>query len=91
VLSRLGRSASNVTYGLEQVTKAGSFGAVETLLVADFTIRDASDEGRLGLEKLIQEVEAKGGRVVVVSVEHEAGHKLQALGGVAALLRFPVG
>ncbi|MGB9134228.1 MAG: mRNA surveillance protein pelota [Candidatus Bathyarchaeia archaeon] len=90
VLARLGREGGDVTYGLEQVEKASSFGAVETLLIADFAIRDASDEGRLGLERLMQGVEAKGGKVVVVSVEHEAGQKLLALGCVAALLRFPV-
>jgi protein pelota len=90
VLARLGKNGGNVAYGLEQVRQASSFGAVETLLVADFKIRDASDEGRLDLEKLVQGVEDKGGKVIVVSVEHEAGRKLLALGGVAALLRFPV-
>jgi len=91
VLARLGKEKGDVTYGFEQVEKADMFGAVETLLVTDFTIRDASDENRLALEKLMKEVEEKGGKIVVVSVEHEAGQKLLALGGVAALLRFPVG
>jgi len=90
VLARLGKERGNVTYGLEQVEKANSFGAVETLLVTDFTIRDASDEKRLVLEKLMKGVEEKGGKIVVVSVGHEAGQKLLALGGVAALLRFPI-
>jgi protein pelota len=39
----------------------------------------------------MREVEQKGGGVVVVSTEHEAGAKLIALGGVAAILRFPLG
>ncbi len=91
VLARLAREKGDVTYGLEQVQKADDYGAVETLLVADFAIRDASDEGRLVLEGLMKKVEEKGGKVVVISVEHEAGQKLLALGGVAALLRFPVG
>ena len=91
VLARLGGEKGDVTYGLEQVERADGFGAVQTLLVADFVIRDASDEERLGLEGLMRLVEEKGGKVVVVSVEHEAGQKLLALGGVAALLRFPVG
>jgi len=90
VLARLGKEKGDVTYGLEQVEKAGTFGAVETLLVADFTIRDASDEKRLVLEKLMRDAEEKGGKIIVISVEHEAGQKLLALGGVAALLRFPV-
>jgi protein pelota len=90
VLARLGKGEGGVTYGVDHVEKADSFGAIESLLVSDFTIRDASDEKRLALEKLIQRVEMKNGKVVVVSVEHEAGQKLLALGGVAALLRFPV-
>ncbi|MFQ6077068.1 MAG: hypothetical protein ACE5Z5_13225 [Candidatus Bathyarchaeia archaeon] len=43
------------------------------------------------MEKLMKEVEEKGGRITIVSTEHEAGTKLLSLGGVAALLRFPVG
>ena len=90
VLSRLGKGTGNVTYGLEQVEKASMLGAVETFLVADFTIRDSLDERRLVLEKLMAEVEGKGGNISVISTENEAGQKLLALGGVAALLRFPV-
>lgn len=90
VLARLGKGTGNVTYGLEQVEKANMLGAVETFLVADFTIRDSSDERRLVLEKLMTDVEGKGGNVSVISAEHEAGQKLLALGGVAALLRFPI-
>lgn len=91
VLERLGKEKRNVSYGEEYVEKASIIGAVETLLVADITIRDASDEKRLALEKLLKGVEEKGGEVIVVSAEHEAGQKLLALGGIAALLRFPVG
>jgi len=90
VLARLGKGTGNVTYGLEQVEKANMLGAVETFLVADFTIRDSLDERRLVLEKLMTDVEGKGGNVSVISAEHEAGQKLLALGGVAALLRFPI-
>jgi protein pelota len=91
VLGRLGKETGDTTYGVEEVRKAVTYGAVETLLVADLAIRSASDEQRLVLEKLMRNVEAKGGKVAVISVEHEAGQKLLALGGVAALLRFPVG
>ena len=90
LLERLGKEEGNVTYGEEQVEKAKSLGAVEKLLVTDFTIRDASDEKRLALEKLMREVEERGGTVVVISIEHEAGQKLLGLGGVAALLRFSI-
>jgi protein pelota len=76
---------------LSEVEKASSFGAIERLLVADITLREATDEKRIALEGLMREVEERGGEVTVISAEHEAGAKLLSLGGIAALLRFPLG
>lgn len=90
VLARLGKGKSDVTYGLDEVTKATQYGAVERLLIADVLLRDSPDEKRLELEKIMREVEEKAGQITVVSTEHEAGHKLKGLGGVAALLRYPI-
>jgi protein pelota len=91
VLLRLGMNTTDVAYGRDAVTKAAGYGAVERLLVADTMLRDSSDQDRLALEDVMREVEAKGGQVTVISTEHEAGTKLQSLGGIAALLRFPIG
>jgi len=91
VLARLGRSATDVTYGKNEVTRATDYGAVERLLVADTMLREASDQDRTIIEGVMRNVEAKGGQVTVISTEHEAGAKLQSLGGIAALLRFPIG
>jgi len=91
VLARLGRSATDVTYGKNDVVKATEYGAVERLLVADTMLREASDQERTTIENIMRNVEAKGGQVTVISTEHEAGAKLQGLGGIAALLRFPMG
>jgi protein pelota len=65
-------------------------GAVEKLVLADTMLRETSDEKRRFLEELMKEVEKKGGEIRVISTEHEAGVKLIALGGIAALLRFPI-
>ncbi|MGQ9538848.1 MAG: mRNA surveillance protein pelota [Candidatus Bathycorpusculaceae bacterium] len=88
VLKRLGKGERNVTYGMEEVRRAADFGAVEMLILADVTLREAKDEERLFLEQLMKNVELKGGKIIVISTEHEAGAKLVALGGIAALLRF---
>lgn len=90
VLERLGKSRRDVAYGLEEVQKASKFGAVETLALADTALREASDENRITLEKLMTEAEMKGGKIIVISTEHEAGTKLLSLGGIAALLRFQI-
>jgi protein pelota len=58
--------------------------------LTDVTLREASDEKRLALEDLLKEVEERGGEVTIISAEHEAGAKLLSLGGIAALLRFPL-
>jgi protein pelota len=91
ILARLGKGSLNVTYGLDDVEKASTYGAVESLLLADITLRETPDERREALEKLMRGVEARGGQISVISTEHEAGAKLLSLGGVAALLRFPLG
>jgi protein pelota len=90
ILKRLGKGELTVTYGLEEVEKAAEFGAVEKLVLADSMLRESDDEKRLLIEEIMKAAERKGGEVVVVSTEHEAGAKLVSLGGIAAILRFPL-
>jgi protein pelota len=90
VMKRLGKGEATITYGLAEVEYAVQSGAVEKLIIADTMLRDSEEEQRLHLEKLLHAVEQRRGSVAVVSTEHEAGAKLLALGGIAALLRFPV-
>lgn len=90
VLLHLGKGRGHATYGLSDVKKACTFGAVETLLITDVRLREASDEERVEMEDLMRMAEERGGGIFVVSTEHEAGTKLNSLGGIAALLRFPI-
>jgi len=73
-----------VAYGPAEVDEAAHAGAVETLLVSDAIVRNP------GIEELLRDVESARGTVVLVSRHHEAGQKLEALGGIAALLRFAI-
>ena len=90
VMKRLGKGEGTVTYGLEAVENAVKMGAVEKLVLADTMLRESGEEQRLHLETLMREVEQRRGSITVVSTEHEAGAKLLALSGIAALLRFPL-
>jgi protein pelota len=90
VMKRLGKGNGNVTYGLAPVENAANIGAIEKLVVADTTLRDADETQRLKLEELMHSVERRQAAITVVSTEHEAGFKLLSLGGIAALLRFPI-
>lgn len=91
VLKRLSMGRGDVTYGLSEVSRAASLGAVAELLITDKFLREAGEDEMRNIEDLLREVEDKGGRVRIISAEHEAGAKLESLGGVAALLRFPIG
>src|SRR5208283_280043 len=90
VMKRLGKGEGTVTYGLDAVENAVKMGAVERLVLADTTLRDAEEQQRLKLEDLMREVERRRASVTVISTEHEAGAKLLSLGGIAALLRYPI-
>jgi protein pelota len=89
VLKRLGKGESSVTYGFEEVGRAARLGAVEKLVLADSVLRGVDEQKRLLVEEIMDTVDQKGGgTTMIVSTEHEAGSKLLALGGIAALLRF---
>ncbi|MBS3790958.1 MAG: mRNA surveillance protein pelota [Candidatus Thermoplasmatota archaeon] len=78
------KSDGAYSYGMENVKEAVKIGAVDTLLILDVKVRD--EEG----EMLMQKTEELGGEVVVISSTHEGGEKLEALGGVGALLRYKI-
>jgi len=90
VLKRLGKEKANVTYGFTDVERACTLGAIDRLLLTDIELREATEEERVVKENLMKKVEELGGQVIIISTEHEAGVKLQSLGGIAALLRFPI-
>lgn len=81
------------TYGIEAVSKAAEFGAVETLMILDSYIRQARDpDGEVPehVDDIIQHVEHQGGDVTVFSSEFDPGRQLSNLGGIAALLRYQI-
>lgn len=90
VMKRLGKEEGTVTYGLAAVENAVIMGAVEKLVVADTTLREADEEQRLKLDDLMRQVEKRNAAITVVSTEHEAGAKLLSLSGIVALLRYPL-
>jgi len=72
------------TYGDAEVERAVQTGAVSTLLVLDTKIRSTS------VDRLLRMVEDAKGEFMIVSSLHEAGRRLESLGGIAALLRYKI-
>ncbi|WP_414469063.1 mRNA surveillance protein pelota [Methanobacterium sp. ACI-7] len=84
VLEEIGKSSNKVAYGKSDVENASNAGAAENLLVLDEMVREED------IESIMNLVENTGGKVMVVSSEHEGGKQLGALGGIAALLRYSI-
>jgi protein pelota len=71
-------------YGDAQVKTAVESGAVSTLLVLDTKVRSKA------IDDLLRMVENSKGEFHIISSMHEAGRRLESLGGVAALLRYKI-
>ena len=59
------------------------------MLITDSFIQKSRSENFYNeVEKIMKAVEKTKGEVQIISSEHEAGKKLDGLGGIAAILRF---
>ena len=90
VLKRLGKGRGDVVYGIDDVERAAELGAIEEVLVLDRFFKEASEEIMKRIEKIMLYVENRGGRVLVISSRNEAGMQLESLGGISAILRYPI-
>lgn len=80
-IARDGKAA----YGTKEVENAVEAAAVEKLLITDVTIYKGKSS-----EQLMKKAEDTGGKVFIINSENAAGQKLDALGGMAALLRYKI-
>ena len=78
----IGKDDGLACYGYDEVKMACEAGAVDTLLVSEEKIREGC------VEKLAKSVEEMGGKVEVISKDHEMGERFYRMGGIGAILRF---
>jgi protein pelota len=83
LFSRIAKDGLAV-YGLNEVRDAADLGSIATLLVTYTFLQKHNPDG------LMEIVKRQRGEILVVSPEHDAGERLDAIGGVGALLRFPI-
>jgi len=90
LMRRLSLNENTVALGLEEVYEAAKVGAIEYLLVLDETLKNMVANEIEKFEKIMESLEMFRGKVRMYSLHHEAGVQLKQLGGIAALLRFPI-
>jgi len=72
------------TYGEKEVYHALKNGAVENLLITDELVR--TEKG----EKLLRVAKDTNSDFTIINTMHDAGKKLEGIGGLGALLRFKI-
>ncbi len=76
-------------YGSKEVEEAANAGAVKILLVTDGLIHKTRQQGTFGkIDEMLKNTDRTGGEVFIINSENEPGKKLDALGGIGALLRY---
>ena len=76
-------------YGIKEVELAINSGAVDKLLLTDNFIRKHRDKSEYYLiDELMKKTDQMKGEIMIISSEHDAGKKLDGLGGIGAILRY---
>lgn len=94
-LAQLRKETNKATYGPREVESAVDQGAVGrgggVLIMSNRLFRSQNVAERKRWVSLVDRVrDVEGGEVRILSSDHESGKRLEGLGGIAALLTFPV-
>jgi protein pelota len=91
---KLKRDDGRAWYGVKPVERAINEGAVGrgggVLLVNNAFFRSLEIATRKKYVALVDKVKADGGDTRLLSSDHESGQRLDALGGIAAILTYPI-
>ena len=94
VMTRVRQNDGRVAYGLRQVAQAVEEGAVGrgggTLMVNNALFRSDDVATRQQYVGMVDRVHEHGGETHLLSSDHESGKRLDGLGGIAALLTYPM-
>ncbi len=78
-------------YGLKETKKAAESGAIKTLLITDKLIHESREKNEFEkIDLIMKNVDKTGGKITLISEKHDAGKKLQGLGGIGGLLRYKI-
>ncbi|MBI5797981.1 mRNA surveillance protein pelota [Candidatus Woesearchaeota archaeon] len=79
----------HAVYGRDEVLEAGDAHAIKVLLITDSYLQEQRrEQSYTVIDQLMKEVDRAKGAVQIISSEHEAGKRLQGIGGIAAILRY---
>ncbi|NIQ06172.1 MAG: mRNA surveillance protein pelota [Candidatus Korarchaeota archaeon] len=86
LLKHIGKEDGLAVYGYDEVKRAITYGAVDTLLISDSTFY--SKKMRDEIMKMIEQTRDMGGSFRIISSLHPSGKQFEQMGGLGALLRY---
>jgi len=89
-LMHIGKDDKLAVYGYEDVKKAIEYGAVDTLLVSMSLISTYNIDQRNKIMHLIKLAKNTRSKILIISNLHPAGKQFERIGGIAAILRYPL-
>nr|MEB3851096.1 mRNA surveillance protein Pelota [Desulfurococcales archaeon] len=84
------REPDRVVFGARAARAAAAMGAVERIIASDEVLYTIDDEEREAAQEALEEAEARRAEVLIVPADSPVGERLRPLGGVVAVLRYPV-
>lgn len=89
-MRRLAKEHDKIAYGLDEVEIAIKNNAVEKIVVAESLIRSGIEEILKKIDEMLNEADKKKAEIIIAPCNSEAEKRILGLGGIIALLRYPL-
>jgi len=89
-MSLVARQPEMVAYGLEDVVRVALMNAVKHVVVLDTMVSSIDDSVRGNVEVVLSKAESVKARITIVPRDSPPGERIERLGGIIAVLRYPV-
>ena len=88
VMAMANKKSRKFSMGYEETKKANEFGAIDSLVFSDIIIQQVEEQKVMDF---LNDAESRGAKSFSVDSTTDVGLRVSGLGGIIALLRFPVG
>jgi protein pelota len=87
IMLMVNRGEGRFAMGINEVSKAATLKAIDEVVFSDAVFKTANDDDII---KLLNSIESFGARTFAVDSSTDIGLRVSSLGGIIALLRFPI-
>ena len=90
ILAHLGKGNGKVAIGLTETLRAVEYGAAEKVIISFSKINTIDEEERGKITNLLRLAKKFNTDIIFISNKHPMGEQFERMGGIAAILRYPI-